>query len=363
MLSTFPSTAASSRTRPRWLSQRSSRSYTIFIVSYAVFVDVFLYGVITPVIPFALKQRIGISFQHVQHWVSILLAVYGSSLLFFSLIAGYWADKMDKRRWPFLNGLLMLVGSTIMLCLATSIALMVIARILQGASAAVVWTVAVTVMTDRIGTKELGQAMGYVTLARSVGIVIGPMLGGVLYARAGYYAVYAIVFAFLIFDIAFRLALVEARIARQWDPSIVPLDGEEVEMRAAENSKAEAHMTSTLTADAALCSPHDQKHGRMFDLLPLTITLVANPRVAIALWGCFWQASLLCGFDTVVSIFVKRTFGWDSFGAGLMFLAVVIPGFISPVVGYLRQVRTKMAFCFWLPCLRSSYSTPTRRPQ
>jgi MFS family permease len=119
--------------------------------------------------------------------------VYGGSSLFFSLLAGYWADKMDTRRWPFLTGLLLLVGSTVMLCLARSVTVMVIARILQGASAAVVWAVAITVMTDRISTKGLGQAMGYVTLGRSVAIVIGPLLGGVVYARAGYYAVYAMV--------------------------------------------------------------------------------------------------------------------------------------------------------------------------
>jgi MFS family permease len=333
MLNTFLSSAG---TRPRWLSQRSSRSYTIFVVSYAVFVDIFLYGVIVPVIPFALKQRVGIPFQHVQHWVSILLAVYGGSLLFFSVVAGYWADKMDTRRWPFMIGLLLLAGSTIMPCLATSIVVMLIARILQGASAAVVWTVAITVMTDRIGTKELGQAMGYVTLARSVAIVIGPLLGGVVYARAGYYAVYAMVFAFLFFDIVFRLVLIEARVARKWDPSIAPLDGE-VEMRAIENSKPEANMTSTVVMDTASCSPHDQKRGRMSNLLPSTITIFANPRVAIALWGCFWQASLLCGCDAVVPIFVKRTFGWNSFGAGLIFLAVVIPGFVSPVIGYLSD--------------------------
>lgn len=89
MLDTLLSASTSSRTYPRWLSQRISRSYTIFVVSYAVFVDIFLYGVIVLVIPFALQQRIGVPFQHVQHWVSILLAVYGGSLLFFSLGVGY----------------------------------------------------------------------------------------------------------------------------------------------------------------------------------------------------------------------------------------------------------------------------------
>lgn len=333
MLNTSLITAAASRTRPRWLSQRSSRSYTIFVVSYPVFIDIFLYGVIVPVIPFALQQRIGIPFRHLQHWVSILLAVYGGSLLFFSLLAGYWVDKMDTRRWPFLTGLLLLVGSTVVLCLARSVTVMVTARILQGASAAVVWTVAITVMTDRIGTKGLGQAMGYVTLGRSVAIVIGPLLGGVVYARAGYYAVYAMLFAFIVFDILFRLVLVEARVARQWDPCIIPRDGE-LELRAVENSEFQENTSSPGTTPVATGPPHGQSPRRIFDLVPPTITLLANPRIATALWGCFWQASLLCSFDAVVPIFVKRTFSWNSFGASLMFLAVMIPGFIPPVVGH-----------------------------
>jgi len=66
---------------------------------------------------------------------------------------------MDTRRWPFLTDLLLL---------ARSIAVMLITRILQGASAAVVWAVAITIMTDCMGTKGLGQAMGYVTVVRSV---------------------------------------------------------------------------------------------------------------------------------------------------------------------------------------------------
>lgn len=189
---------------------------------------------------------------------TILLAVYGGSFLFFFLGVGYLADKMDTRRWQFLTGLLLLAGSTVMLCLATSIAVMLVPRILQGASAAVVWTVAITVMTDRIGTKGLGQAMGYVTIARSVGIVIGPLLGGVVYARASYYAVYAMVFAFLVFDIAFRLVFIEARVERKWDPYIAPLDGE-LEMRTVEDSNT----TSIIATDAAVPQPRNQKRRRM----------------------------------------------------------------------------------------------------
>jgi hypothetical protein len=41
----------SSWTYPRWLSQRSSCSYTIFVVSSTAFVNIFLYGVIAPGTP------------------------------------------------------------------------------------------------------------------------------------------------------------------------------------------------------------------------------------------------------------------------------------------------------------------------
>lgn len=39
-------------------------------------------------------------------------------------------------------------------------------------------------------------------------------------------------------------------------------------------------------------------------------------------------------WDTVLPLFVKDTFGWSSTAAGLIFFCIFIPGFISPVVGW-----------------------------
>lgn len=38
--------------------------------------------------------------------------------------------------------------------------------------------------------------------------------------------------------------------------------------------------------------------------------------------------------DTVLPLFVKDTFGWSSTAAGLIFFCIFIPGFISPLVGW-----------------------------
>lgn len=43
--------------------------------------DIFLYGVVVPVLPFALESRIGVAHDRIQYWVSISLSVYGAALL------------------------------------------------------------------------------------------------------------------------------------------------------------------------------------------------------------------------------------------------------------------------------------------
>lgn len=98
----------------------------------------FLYGVIVPVIPFAIGSRSHVEETRVQYWVSVLVAVYGASLLVCSPICGWLADRGSSRRSPLLLGLFMLLGSTVLLNLGNSIGVLITGRILQGASAAVV---------------------------------------------------------------------------------------------------------------------------------------------------------------------------------------------------------------------------------
>lgn len=100
--------------------------------------DMFLYGVIVPVIPFAISSRSHVDEDRVQYWVSVLVAVYGASLLAFSPVCGWLADRGSSRRMPLLVGLLVLLGSTVLLNLGNSIGVLITGRVLQGASAAVV---------------------------------------------------------------------------------------------------------------------------------------------------------------------------------------------------------------------------------
>ena len=97
-----------------------------------------MYGVIVPVIPFAIESRSHVDAWQVQYWVSVLVAVYGASLLAFSPLCGWLADRGPSRRLPLLMGLSVLLGSTVLLNVGNSVGILITGRVLQGASAAVV---------------------------------------------------------------------------------------------------------------------------------------------------------------------------------------------------------------------------------
>jgi MFS family permease len=68
--------------------------------------------------------------------------------------------------------------------------------------------------------------------------------------------------------------------------------------------------------------------------LPPVLYLFTSRRILNALWACMIQASLLTAFDSMLPLFVRDTFHWNSIGAGLIFLPIVIVSFLGPPIGY-----------------------------
>lgn len=147
---------------PIWLKFRSNTIYIITTIGIGIFTDLFLYGLIVPVVPFMLEDRIGIPRSEVQKNVSMLLAVYASASVVLSPLCGVLADKMSTRQLPFLLGLIALLLSTLLFAAGRSIPVLVIARVLQGLSGAVVWTIGLAMCLETVGPKRLGTAIGTV---------------------------------------------------------------------------------------------------------------------------------------------------------------------------------------------------------
>ncbi|KAK6412573.1 hypothetical protein LTR95_017953 [Oleoguttula sp. CCFEE 5521] len=248
-----------------------------------------------------------------------------------------------------------------MLCVGNSIGVLAAGRALQGMSAAVVWVVGLALLADTVGGDEIGQVMGYVGLSMSLAILLSPLLAGVVFEKAGYYAVFAMCFGLIVLDILLRLIMVERKIAVQWIPEYAP-KGEKARQVAPTEDNRHSVATIEMDADISASKPtpdnttlpksdHDTvpipateaevwgppDQSKWYNRLPPVIRLLASRRLVSALWACFIQASLLTSFDATLPLFVKNTFGWNSIGAGLIFLPICVPTFIGPVVGALSD--------------------------
>jgi MFS family permease len=341
--------------QPKYLKHRTSTVFIIITVSFAIFTDVFVYGLIVPVIPFALSERAGVSESEVQFWTSILLAIYGAALFITAPICGWLADCSSSRRTPLLLGLVALAGSTVMLCVGRNLGIIAAGRALQGMSAAVVWVVGLAILVDTVGHDAIGQAMGFVTLAVSSSVLSAPLLGGIVFEVAGYYTVWAMAFGLIVLDIVMRLAMVERKIAVQWDlryqPKRAAMENEaEIPERIIANRPIAAACRSEGGGDktgddlSGVSIPlHDvqNKDNSIYEKqrsrLPSTLKLLCSRRLLVALFAVFIQSSLLTSFDSILPLFTKSTFDWNATGAGLIFLPFVVPTFTGPFIGHLSD--------------------------
>ena len=232
-----------------------------------------------------------------------------------------------------------------------------IGRLLEGLSAAIIWTLAPALLVDTVGQKEIGKVMGWYSISINGAILLGPLLGGIVFERSGYYAVFFMAFGLISLDVFLRLVLVEKKVAAKWfcvsaeskgrywieiydavgPPSIAPSS----EMEAI--SSLEFLATLEAYNDSASTTNHqdvsDSRNTRFCSIgsLPPVITLLGSLRLLTALWGSLVQAVILCAFDSVLPLFVHRTFGWGSTGAGLIFLPTVIPSFTAPFIGHIAD--------------------------
>ena len=358
---------------PIFLKIRSSNTFILSTICIAIFTDVFLYAVIVPVIPFALHTRVGTPETQVQHQVSVLLAVYGATLLAGSPVCGFLADRAPSRRLPLLLGLLALAGSTLLLCLGTNMAALLVGRALQGLSAAVVWTVGLALLTDTVGGDNIGQAMGSVTISMSAGTLVAPLVGGIVYNKAGYYPVYYMCFGMIILDIFLRTVLIEKKVARRWldsdgVPAIrsSPSERQEKVQGAVTSPDGTAFSAAEPKAVQPAASPEVQRdaqddRGMVPRNLPLAQSmkifrsLLSSRRLLAALYCSLVSAILLTAWDATLPLFVSELFHWDSIGSGLIFLPLIIPALLAPLVGYWTDKKgpkwpTVLGLVLALPC-------------
>nr|XP_023907884.1 uncharacterized MFS-type transporter C18.02-like [Quercus suber] len=330
--------------RPAGLSWRSNTYFILATIAIGLFSDLFLYGLVVPILPFMLRERVGVPHDQVQSHVSGLLAAYAAATVVSAPLAGILADRLKSRQAPFLAGLLALLGGTAMLFTGNTVPLLVLARIFQGVSAAFVWTVGLALCLETVGPENLGKTIGAISSIISTGSLAAPLVGGVLYDKAGYAGVFGIAFAVLAVDFIMRLLVIEKKVAEQYEEFPVPT----TENMSGGNDGAvdeEAEPTNESNEESPLLQNKKEREDdanfklsedqpRIFRAIPI-LPCLANPRLLTAFLVAFVQATLLGSFDATIPTVAESFYHFSSLESGLLFLPLGIFDLIlGPLFGY-----------------------------
>lgn len=293
----------------------------------------FLYGLIVPVLPFMLQDRVHIPTSDIQSSISNLLAMYAAASCLASPIAGVLADRLtSSRQFPFLLGLILLLLSTILLAVGKSMPVLAIARLLQGASGGTVWTIGLALLIETVGQENLGKTIGTIFSFCSVASLFAPVVGGLLYAKTGYTGVFGLGITLIVIDFIMRLLMIENKVAARYTTSRpATLEGNHPTI---ENSADESTPLLQRVSPELNLYRLPAPKTRLTRALPILLTL-RDPGLLTAFVIGFIQAFLLGAFDATIPLVASTRYDFNSLQAGLLFFPLGITDFLfGPIFGW-----------------------------
>ncbi|RHZ57002.1 hypothetical protein Glove_395g75 [Diversispora epigaea] len=296
----------------RFATFRRSKTAVICVTAVALFTDMVVYGIVVPILPLIVHERLEMDSKA----TGFLFGCYAIGLLFTTPIFAIISDHYHTRKIPMLIGMGSLGICTLLFGVATAYWQLVLARIAQGASGGASWTISLAMLADRFGSgPKLGIVMGTVMSFNTLGFIAGPVIGGFLYQYWGYTSPF--IFCTILSFIGFLTVctVVEPNQLKEWDREMSIRNGESLEVE------------PEIIDDN---DNNDSKHSilnliRDYDILTICLT------VTIA-------ASVFAGIEPTLPIHLRDRFYADASQIGLIYISVVLPTVISPLVGYLSYI-------------------------
>jgi DHA1 family tetracycline resistance protein-like MFS transporter len=151
------------------------------IIFLTIFVNLVGFGIIIPLLPFYAEQ-----FGASPLTIGLLFAVFSLCQLIASPVLGHLSDRYGRRP-VLIFSLAGTVVSFVLLALAGSIAMLFVARIIDGLSGGNIST-ARAYVADVTEPKDRARAYGLIGVAFGLGFIFGPALSAILSAQVSYTA-------------------------------------------------------------------------------------------------------------------------------------------------------------------------------
>src|SRR6266699_6268033 len=150
-----------------------SKWAVLSVVALGVFMATLDSSIVNISLP-AIARYFGVPLNGAIEWVVIAYLVVTAGLL---LTAGRMAD-MFGRKIIWLTGIGIFTISSALCGLAPHPGILIAARAVQGAGGALMMSVAPAMLVSAFPANERGRALGINTINVSLGITVGPVLGG-----------------------------------------------------------------------------------------------------------------------------------------------------------------------------------------
>ena len=147
----------------------------MIVVTLALFTDGLLYGLIISLLPYSPAKLS-------EDWMyEILSASYALGVIITTPISGFFSDRLG-RRYSMILGVVIQAMAILIFANTTHFSCLLIAKLAQGIAASTTWTSGLALITDHF-TEKRAQMLGYALLGNTIGLVIGPLLGGFLFEK------------------------------------------------------------------------------------------------------------------------------------------------------------------------------------
>ncbi|KAL4879263.1 putative MFS transporter [Aspergillus karnatakaensis] len=304
----------------RLLKWRSSKTFIVLTICIALFAETFLYAFLVPILGYMFETRLHVDASETQWYTSAILAVHGYVSALSGPIIGHFADKSPRRKGPLIWGLIVCIIGTVLVAWSSSLFVLFVGRMLQGAAGAVVWIVGFATLADLLSQDIMGTAMGMVGSCASLGSISGPMASGLVLEWWGYWATWAIPIVVLAVDIALRLLMIEPEPSSATAAVSESSSGEE---------EADAGETDRLLSEQEQ-PPTEPGH--------FWSVVLRDSRILVAILVPITGVSVGASFSATIPLYVEDAFGWGPARAGALFGYLSVPSlFLSPLVGWIRD--------------------------
>ena len=146
----------------------------IFVLMINMFIAIGSFGIIIPILPAYL-----VSIGEGGMAAGLMIAIFAGAQFVMSPIAGKWADQVGRRKM-IIAGLSGLTISMFVFYFSDSIWVLYLSRVIGGIGAALLIPAIFAYVADITTMDQRAKGNSYISAAMSLGIVIGPGIGGFL---------------------------------------------------------------------------------------------------------------------------------------------------------------------------------------